>query len=79
MPDAPHAPLDEAGPPAVPALKTSAWNLLLLVPLLVLVTPLYNRLTPELFGLPFYYWFQFACVPLGVVCVGIVFVKTRHH
>ncbi len=75
----PDAPLDQHGPPPVASIKKSAWNLLLLVPLLVLVTPLYNRDTPELFGLPMYYWFQFACVPLGVVCVGIVFVKTRHH
>ena len=75
----PDAPLETAHPPAVPAIKKSAWNLLLLVPLVVLLTPLYNSSTPELFGLPFYYWFQFACVPLGVLCVAVVFVKTRHH
>ncbi|MEO6880158.1 MAG: DUF3311 domain-containing protein [Mycobacteriaceae bacterium] len=74
---------ESAPPPAgtapVPALKKSAWNLLLLLPLVVLITPIYNRTSPELFGLPMYYWFQFACVPRGVVAVGIVFVKTRHH
>lgn len=75
----PDSPLHKDGPPAGPAIKKSAWNLLLLVPLVVLVTPLYNRTSPELFGLPMYYWFQFACVPLGVVAVAIVFVKTRHH
>lgn len=74
----PDLPLDQDAPAAVPAIRKSAWNLLLLVPLVVLVTPLYNRRAPELFGLPMYYWFQFACVPLGVTAVAIVFVKTRH-
>ena len=63
----------------VPSIKRSWWNLLLLLPLVVLVTPFYNSSSPELFGLPFYYWFQFACVPLGVLCVAVVHVKTRHH
>lgn len=38
--------------------RWNAWNLLLLVPLLALFTPIYNRVEPRLFGLPFYYWFQ---------------------
>ena len=74
----PDLPLDQGAPANVPAIRKSAWNLLLLVPLVVLVTPLYNRTSPTLFGLPMYYWFQFACVPLGVAAVAIVFVKTRH-
>lgn len=63
----------------IPLIKKSAWNLLLLLPLVVLITPLYNRETPVVFGMPMYYWFQFAAVPFGVLCVGIVYVKTRHH
>ena len=74
----PDLPLHQDAPPAVPAIRKSAWNLLLFLPLVVLVTPLYNRTSPTLFGLPMYYWFQFACVPLGVASVAIVFVKTRH-
>jgi predicted ferric reductase len=58
-------------------LRFSAWNLLLLVPFLMLITPLYNSLEPRLFGLPLFYWVQFAFVPVGVVCVAIVYVKTR--
>ncbi len=65
--------------PAVPSIKKSAWNLLLLVPLLMLVTSVFNTDGPRLFGLPFFYWYQFLWVPVGVVCVGIVFVMTRHH
>jgi uncharacterized protein DUF3311 len=58
-------------------LRWNAWNLLLLVPLLMLVTPLINMTEPRLFGLPFFYWSQFAFVIVGVVCVAVVYVKTR--
>lgn len=53
------------------------WNLLLLVPLLMLVTPWINHDQPRLFGMPFFYWSQFAFVPIGVICVWIVYLKTR--
>ena len=58
-------------------LRWSNWNLLLVVPLLMLITPWFNTDEPRLFGLPFFYWFQFAFVPLGVLCVGIVYIKTK--
>jgi hypothetical protein len=58
-------------------LRWSNWNLLLLVPLLMLITPFFNRAQPSLFGLPFFDWYQFAFVPVGVLCVGLVYIKTR--
>ncbi|SHE59517.1 DUF3311 domain-containing protein [Streptoalloteichus hindustanus] len=58
-------------------LRWNAWNLLLLVPLLMLATALYNEDRPRLFGLPFFYWCQFLFVPLGVLCVGLVYLRTR--
>jgi hypothetical protein len=58
-------------------LRWNAWNLLLLIPFLMLVTPWYNSIEPELFGMPFFYWSQFAWVPIGVVCVAIVYVMTK--
>jgi len=58
-------------------LRWSNWNLLLILPLLMLITPWFNTDEPRLFGLPFFYWFQFVFVPLGVLCVGIVYVKTK--
>jgi hypothetical protein len=58
-------------------MRWSAWNLLLLVPFLMLVTPWFNRMEPRLFGLPFFYWTQFAFVPVGVVCVAVVHLMTR--
>jgi hypothetical protein len=51
-------------------------NLLLLVPLVALITPLYNRESPRLFGFPLFYWAQFSFIPLGVLCVIIVYLKT---
>ncbi len=59
-------------------LRFSPWNLLLLLPFLMLVTPWFNSADPHLFGMPFFYWIQFAWVVVGVVAVGLVFVRTRH-
>lgn len=53
------------------------WNLLLLIPFIVLFTPIYNRRSPELFGMPFFYWFQFAVIILGVLSTITVYRMTR--
>lgn len=58
-------------------LVLSPWNLLLLLPLLMLVTPWFNRVNPRVAGLPFFYWFQFLFVLVGVASVAIVFAATR--
>jgi hypothetical protein len=55
----------------------SPWNLLLLLPLLMLITPWFNRATPQIGGLPFFYWYQFAFVLVGVASVWIVYLATR--
>ena len=61
-------------------MKRSRWNLLLLVPLLgTLVPPLYNSLHPELFGIPFFYWYQLIWIPLSVLCTLTVYLKTRER
>jgi hypothetical protein len=57
--------------------RFSPWNLLLLVPFLMLITPWINSAEPRLFGMPFFYWVQFAFVPVGVVAVALVYVRTR--
>jgi Protein of unknown function (DUF3311) len=64
--------------PASPdGLRFSPWNLLLLLPFLMLVTPWFNRKDPQLFGMPFFYWIQFVWVFVGVAAVAIVYVATR--
>jgi hypothetical protein len=32
---------------------------------LALAAPLYNRIDPQLFGVPFFYWFQLLLVPVS--------------
>ena len=55
------------------------WNWLLATPLLLLVYPgFYARLMPELFGFPFFYWYQFAVVVATALLTGVVYWLTRN-
>ena len=58
-------------------LRPRAWNLLLLVPLVVCLPPLFNSAEPRLGGMPFFYWFQLAIIPIGIVCTVTVHLMTR--
>jgi hypothetical protein len=61
-----------------PRRKLSAWNWLLAVPFLALAFPiLYAHQEPVLFGLPFFYWYQFAWLFVTVLITWIVYVATR--
>jgi hypothetical protein len=54
------------------------WYWLLLIPLLgLLFPPIYNDVDPTLIGIPFFYWYQLAWVPISVAVTAIVYVKTR--
>ncbi|MBA2697947.1 MAG: DUF3311 domain-containing protein [Nocardioidaceae bacterium] len=56
----------------------SPWNWLLLVPLIAtLIPPFYNRLQPDLFGIPFFYWYQLAAIAIGVSTTLVVYRITR--
>ena len=56
----------------------SHWNWLLLIPLLAtLYPPLYNKLDPHLFDIPFFYWYQLAAILVSVVVTLVVYRKTR--
>ena len=53
-------------------------NWLLLIPLVgTLVPSFYNFVSPSLGGIPFFYWYQLAWIPLSVICTWIVFRSTR--
>lgn len=68
---------DKQGGGRVGGLVFSPWNLLLLLPFIVLLTPIYNRESPALFGMPFFYWFQLALISVGVVSTVVVYRMTR--
>jgi Protein of unknown function (DUF3311) len=47
--------------------------LLLLVFVIALAVPFFNRATPMLFGFPFFYWYQIMVVPVASLLIYIVF------
>jgi hypothetical protein len=56
--------------------KRPLW--LLTIPVLALIFPaLYNRETPTLVGLPFFYWYQLLWVFLATAVLGIVYKLTK--
>ena len=55
----------------------SAWYWLLILPYLGLLFPqFYARVQPSLWGFPFFYWYQFAWVPLSALITGVVYLRT---
>jgi hypothetical protein len=55
----------------------SPWTLLLGLPFIGLLwVPFYNSVEPQLFGFPFFYWYQFCWLPLTTVLILIVMKKT---
>ena len=58
--------------------KGRIWNWLLVIPLLGLMFPgVYARQTPELFGFPFFYWYQMAWILLTGVITAAVFALVK--
>jgi hypothetical protein len=56
------------------------WYVLLLLQFpAVLVPAFYARATPELWGFPFFYWYQLLWVIVSAALTGIVYVFTRER
>ncbi|TML01325.1 MAG: DUF3311 domain-containing protein [Actinobacteria bacterium] len=54
------------------------WRLLLILPFIgLLYPPLYATDSPELFGFPFFYWYQFVWVPVAALVTWFVYRATR--
>ena len=54
------------------------WYLLLLVPFIaILWVPSYAGASPELAGIPFFYWYQFLWVFIAAGLTAIVYFATR--
>jgi cytoskeletal protein RodZ len=70
-------PRPDPAAPAPSGLRWNWWNLLLLLPLLMLVTPWFNSDQPRVLGMPVFYWSQFLWVVVGVLSVLVVYLMTR--
>jgi hypothetical protein len=63
---------------APPARRSRSRYWLLVIPAVApLLTPLYNRTTPVLWGIPFFYWYQLACAVLASVAIAAVYLANR--
>ena len=64
-------------PRATPTVRRWA-NWLLLIPMVLpLLTPLYNRRDPYLWGVPFFYWYQIACAFVACLVITTVYLLTK--
>lgn len=58
--------------------RARGWYLLLAIPFLgLLYPPLYAHDDPELFGFPFFYWYQLVWVPVTALLTFVVYKKAR--
>lgn len=42
-----------------------------------LAVPVYSEIEPRVAGFPLFYWYQFACLVLTAVCLGLALVVVR--
>ena len=55
--------------------RTSLWIVIFLALFAVtLWVPLYNRVEPTLFGVPFFYWFQFIWIIVAAIVTGVAYL-----
>jgi hypothetical protein len=55
-------------------------HLLLVIPYVAMLwVPSYNRITPELAGIPFFYWYQMAWIILGVAVLLPVYLYDERN
>ncbi len=54
-------------------------RLLLLLPFIGLLwVPFYNSAEPQLWGFPFFYWYQFAWVLITSFLIWVVYLGEKH-
>ena len=54
------------------------WVPLLIVPIVLpLITTIFNRAEPKLWGIPAFYWIQLAYVFLSAACTAIVYATSK--
>ena len=85
-PPAGHPPAAERRLPAQHRLSPgrpgehSRWHWLLLAAVVLpLLTPLYNRVQPQLLGLPFFYWGQIAFSGMATLVTAVIHLATKRR
>jgi membrane protease YdiL (CAAX protease family) len=54
------------------------WLALLVIPWIAMIwVPSYNRVDPQLWGFPFFYWYQLLWVLIGAAITALVYFKTK--
>jgi uncharacterized membrane protein YhdT len=56
-----------------------AYWLLVVVVVVPLLVPLYDRMYPMLFGFPFYYWFQLAFIVFSMLAMTVIRLATKRR
>jgi hypothetical protein len=55
----------------------SWWYLLFIIQFVAVIwPPFYNSVEPTFIGIPFFYWYQLACVIVGAILTAIVYFAT---
>ena len=55
------------------------WLWLLIIPWIAMVwVPSYNKVDPQLWGFPFFYWYQLFWVLVSAVITAVVYFKTKN-
>ena len=58
--------------------RNRAWYWLFAIPFVFTLLPwIYNTNSPELIGIPFFYWYQMAWVPVTVIITVFVYRRTK--
>jgi CBS domain containing-hemolysin-like protein len=61
--------------------SSTRWTIVVVLLLPAIVLPLlvgiYDRNDPELWGFPFYYWFQFLLIPVAAVLTTAAYLLTQ--
>lgn len=51
---------------------------LLIIPVAMpLLAPLYDRVNPQLWGIPFFFWYQMACALVAIVTISTVHLLSK--